>query len=856
MGQITPSRKSSPVASRNLAQRKKQLASGDTNFKESAVEYEESQLADRNSPKKPKTGRVSIQAKLNLAFGVTGLMSVIGLVLALAIVDRNLRSQLVVQSKSELSVIATNYNIKVNQMAFGSRGQSENTAIIAAAIANKSNPTVKAILANEAEVRDIEFAMLVNPNKLIIETAYSSRIGNEFDPNGLVAQTMITGKQTISTEILTYNELASENAQLAEKLGKSAADTPNFLVRYVVTPVRGSDRQVVGVLVFGDVIAPSKFAIAARSNQTLDSGIALVAAKETPILGQLRLDGLARPLTTIPSDAIAKALKPVNEIDLGEWQAAGGSAFSHLIPGALVTQDAIVDGQTYTLTASPILNTFGKPVGVMLRGTSHKQLSGLLIQATLFILGLGAFLAIAGLLVSISIGRSISKPIKKLEDVAREYALGNLSVKANIESRDEIGVLATVFNQMADNLILREAELLKSQSETSFESIQLQEDVSHLLDVVSDVEMGDLTVQAKVSDRATGLIADTLNRLVEQLTEVISTVFQTAMQVTQGAENLEQQALVVAQNAQQQAQSVRVVREGVDNMNQQAEIASLQATSSNQAVLLAQNSVLTGQQEIASLIGSIASLQNGTVQMVKRIESLDEFVEVAKQFVLDQKRLAALTQVLAMNASMVAARALEQRDPDQFASVAKEFEAIATQVNNLATQTSQGLVVLQQRTGFVEVVVSGIDQDVQDVNELVQQFTQSVELSSQSFSKIKAATEQVAEVGQSVTQSSDSIAQAVTLSLNSIQNIEALAARSVSQARFAREQSGKMGELAHQLLEKVQFFRLPQQNQLLNPSDRKLLGSSYADLNPALNNSEIDDNPSQNVSIATGKRYN
>jgi twitching motility protein PilJ len=195
--------------------------------------------------------------------------------------------------------------------------------------------------------------------------------------------------------------------------------------------------------------------------------------------------------------------------------------------------------------------------------------------------------------------------------------------------------------------------------------------------------------------------------------------------------------------------------------------------------------------------------------MVQRIRNLGEFVALAKQFVLDQKRLASLTQVLATNASMVAARALEQRDPDQFVSVAREFEAIAAQVNNLATQTNQGLVVLQQRTGFVDVVVSGIDQDVRDVNSLVSDFTKSVDSSEQSFTNISSVTEELAEIGASVTESSRAIAEAVKYSLASIQDIEAIAERSASQAQFTRDQSGKMGMLARQLLERVQFFRLP-----------------------------------------------
>jgi len=59
----------------------------------------------------------------------------------------------------------------------------------------------------------------------------------------------------------------------------------------------------------------------------------------------------------------------------------------------------------------------------------------------------GAILLATGL--GILVSRSISIPINKLRDVAEELGGGNLSVRANVDSRDEIGALANTFNQMA-----------------------------------------------------------------------------------------------------------------------------------------------------------------------------------------------------------------------------------------------------------------------------------------------------------------------------------------------------------------------------------------------------------------------
>ena len=74
-------------------------------------------------------------------------------------------------------------------------------------------------------------------------------------------------------------------------------------------------------------------------------------------------------------------------------------------------------------------------------------------RLTIIVISVAVLLAIGlGILTS----RSISIPINKLKDVAEELGKGNLGIRADIESRDEIGSLATSFDQMAG--VLQQAE--------------------------------------------------------------------------------------------------------------------------------------------------------------------------------------------------------------------------------------------------------------------------------------------------------------------------------------------------------------------------------------------------------------
>ena len=300
------------------------------------------------------------------------------------------------------------------------------------------------------------------------------------------------------------------------------------------------------------------------------------------------------------------------------------------------------------------------------------------------------------------------------------------------------------------------------------EGLALQQEVDHLLEVVLAVEEGDLTAEAQVSPRVTGLVADTLNRLIERLSQIMATVLTTAEQVTQGAEHLERLAITVAHDAQQQTQAVAQVQDLMENVNALSKDAVVQAVATSEAVELTRSAIDQGQQEILAMTKGIQMLHQDTEQIVKRTQTLSSYVELAAQFTKDQKQIAAMTRILAVNASMLANRASAQQDPEQMAVITREFETIAAQVNQLASQTNQSLVMLQQRTDQMQTVVSGLNYDVQEISQQVNYFTIGVENSQQAFNTIQSVSERVAQMGSRVTQSSQVIVSAAQTTLQSV----------------------------------------------------------------------------------------
>jgi methyl-accepting chemotaxis protein PixJ len=379
---------------------------------------------------------------------------------------------------------------------------------------------------------------------------------------------------------------------------------------------------------------------------------------------------------------------------------------------------------------------------------------------------------------------------------------------------------------MTVNMSLEKEALDRELQEQSIrqENEQLQQDIGELLDVVSEIEAGDLTIQAQVNDRATGLVSDTLNRLVESLSRTLRQVSVAAHRVDNNSKTQKELAATVAQNTGKQTEEVGQMLLLTRNVRQSAQNTMQQLVVTNRSLLTLQSSVAEGQKTISNLDREIDVLQSGSDRIVQEIKTLGEFVGLADRFVQDQGEIVTQTQILALNASLVAARAAEQRDPKLFASVAREFELIATQVSQLAQQNNEGLVSLEQRSSQIHKVVSAVDIDVQKLGGLVNTFTQGVKQASDVFATVQAVTAQAVESGNMVSTASQRIVSAADSTTIAIESISSLSKEISDQSQDAQNLGDRLNMLSTDLLDNIQVFKLPALPALpaVEPSDREL----------------------------------
>jgi twitching motility protein PilJ len=343
----------------------------------------------------------------------------------------------------------------------------------------------------------------------------------------------------------------------------------------------------------------------------------------------------------------------------------------------------------------------------------------------------------------------------------------------------------------------------------TLESETLQTEVAGILDLVSDVEAGDLTVKAEVSDRTTGLVVDTLNRLVEELAQILRQVLDTAKQVSEGTNNLQNIAQTVADGTLEQAEAVTKVKDLSQQVENSAQNSAEKVANTKKSLSSLELTVTAGESAIATLTAGIDILQQGTDRIIQQMKTLGEFVGLADQFLQEQGEIAQQTQVLALNASLVAARAGEQKDPRRFEMVAQEFEGIANQVSVLAQKTNEGLTTLEERTSQIHAVVATVDSEVQNLGNLVGGFTKGVEKSNRLFNGVRNVTQKAIAAGENVAQSNQEILIATAETVEAVKNIEKTTTETANITKYSLKQSENMKKLSDQLLERIKFFKLP-----------------------------------------------
>ena len=338
--------------------------------------------------------------------------------------------------------------------------------------------------------------------------------------------------------------------------------------------------------------------------------------------------------------------------------------------------------------------------------------------------------------------------------------------------------------------------------DASMQNQKNQQAIMRLLDEMSSLADGDLTVQATVTDDMTGAIADSINFAVEQLRELVTGINITAQTVAASAQETMDITGKLATASSEQAEQVRQVTDTIYAMSNSFDIMAERSRESSE---VAQRSVAianNGSNMVQQTILGMDTIRNQIQETSKRIKRLGESSQEIGDIVELINGIAEQTNILALNAAIQSASA--GGAGRGFAIVADEVQRLAERatnatrrieilVKNIQADTSEAVVSMESTTSQV---VSGAKK-AEDAGEALVQ----IEAVSKNLSRM---IEEISTEAQAQSQTATQVAEQMT----EIRDISIKTSEGTNQTA---QSMGQLADLVNKLSDSVADFKLPEQ---------------------------------------------
>ena len=202
------------------------------------------------------------------------------------------------------------------------------------------------------------------------------------------------------------------------------------------------------------------------------AGINLMELSVTGALYKLdtfRLETIAREAKALPNVDYAYIFDDKGRIvgDFNEDQHLLFSTFTDELGKRIIkSNETVVDTEERKgiLDISKPVELGHEKLGGIRLGFDLKPIEQEIEEATYRAVAVASTIFVIGLAVLFGITMKMTKPIERLTVAAKRIETGELDYRVRIERDDEIGALATAFDQMGERLVQREKELKESQN--------------------------------------------------------------------------------------------------------------------------------------------------------------------------------------------------------------------------------------------------------------------------------------------------------------------------------------------------------------------------------------------------------
>ncbi|MEP9506447.1 methyl-accepting chemotaxis protein [Xanthomonas euvesicatoria] len=340
---------------------------------------------------------------------------------------------------------------------------------------------------------------------------------------------------------------------------------------------------------------------------------------------------------------------------------------------------------------------------------------------------------------------------------------------------------------------------VRYQSQVEFNS-RNQQAIMRLLDEISSLGEGDLTVKASVTEDMTGAIADAINYAVDELRHLVTTINDTSAKVAVSTQETQATAMQLAEAAGQQANQITTASERISEIAASIEQVSRNSTESAE---VAQRSVVIaaeGAGVVRETIQGMDQIRDQIQETSKRIKRLGESSQEIGSIVELINDISEQTNILALNAAVQAASAGE---------AGRGFAVVADEVQRLAERTSSATRRIE---GLVQTIQADTNEAVSSMEQTTSEVVSGARLAEDAgtaLTEIERVSNALNNLIKNISIAAHQQSAAATDITQTMGVIRQITSQTSQGAEQTAESIGNLAQLAADLRRSVADFKLP-----------------------------------------------